>query len=127
MNLPTSHPDRWSLHPSKRAALVRRIEVGWQDNALCRKFPDTNWFPGPADSHTVAEVVTVCQHCPAQLSCLAAALAMGEEYGIWGGATETARRYGLAALARGDSVPDVLDQLAAASQPSEDTKRDEAA
>jgi WhiB family transcriptional regulator, redox-sensing transcriptional regulator len=59
----------------------------------------------------VAELVEVCQRCPAQRSCLAAALAIGEEYGIWGGTTEADRAYGLAALARGASVPDVLDQL----------------
>lgn len=119
MNLPTPSPDRRSMHPSKRAALVRCIEVGWQDQALCRRFPDTDWFPTPADSHAVAEVVEVCQRCPTRVSCLAAALAMGEEYGIWGGATEADRRNDLAALAQGAVVPDVLDQLLTAGRDSE--------
>ncbi len=91
MTLPTPRPHQRSIHASKRAALVRRIEVGWQDQALCRKFPDDDWFPAPATSQVVAELVEVCQRCPAQRSCLAAALAMGEEHGIWGGTTEADR------------------------------------
>jgi WhiB family transcriptional regulator, redox-sensing transcriptional regulator len=129
MSLPTPRPYQRPIHASKRAALVRRIEVGWQDQALCRKFPDDDWFPTPATSHVVAELVEVCRRCPAQRSCLAAALAMGEEYGIWGGATEADRAYGVAALARGASVPEVLDQLTTvpASSDEHETKDGEAA
>ena len=128
MRLPTPAPDRRSLHPSKRAALVRRIEVGWQDQALCRRSPDTDWFPAPRNSDVVTELVEVCQRCPARVSCLAAALAMGEEYGIWGGATETDRRNDLTALAQGAAVPDVLDQLLTAGRhPDPQNGREEAA
>jgi WhiB family transcriptional regulator, redox-sensing transcriptional regulator len=119
MTLPAPRPYQRSIHASKRAALVRRIEVGWQDQALCRKFPEDDWFPARATSQVVAELVEVCQRCPAQRSCLAAALAMGEEHGIWGGATEADRAYGVAALARGVSVPDILDQLMAVPGSSE--------
>jgi len=108
------------VHPSKRAALVRRIEVGWQDQALCRKFPADDWFPARSDSPIVAELVEVCLRCPAQRSCLAAALAVPAEYGIWGGTTEEDRAYGLSALARGASVPEVLDQLLTADQHATD-------
>ena len=127
MSLPTPRPDRRSIHPSKRAALVRRIDVGWQDQALCRKFPDTDWFPAAGNSDVVTELVELCQRCPARVSCLAAALAMGEEYGIWGGATETDRRNDLAALARGASVPDVLDHLTPTPRHGKATSRGEAA
>jgi WhiB family redox-sensing transcriptional regulator len=127
MSLPTPRPDQRSMHPAKRAALVRRIEVGWQDQALCRKFPDDEWFPAPATSGVVAELVEVCRRCPAQESCLAAALAMGEEHGIWGGTTEADRHYALDVLARGASVPDVLDQLTAKPRPTGLEKRGEAA
>jgi WhiB family transcriptional regulator, redox-sensing transcriptional regulator len=127
MTLPTPRPHQRSIHASKRAALVRRIEVGWQDQALCRKFPDDDWFPAPATAHVVAELIAVCQHCPAQRSCLAAALAMGEEHGIWGGTTEADRAYGVAALARGGSVPDVLDQLTAVPESTEEPEGSEAA
>lgn len=127
MTLPTPRPHQRSIHPSKRDALVRRIEVGWQDQALCRKFPDNDWFPAPATSRVVTELVEVCHRCPAQRSCLAAALAMGEEHGIWGGTTEADRASGVAALARGASVPDVLDQLTALPESSDESKGGEAA
>ncbi len=123
MRIPTPAPDRRSMHPSKRAALVRGIEVGWQDQALCRKFPVDDWFPALATSDVVADLIEVCRRCPVQRSCLAAALAMGEEYGIWGGATEVDRAYGLAALARGVSVPDLLDQLQTTQLRSDDQER----
>jgi len=115
------------MHPSKRAALVRRIEVGWQNQALCRKFPDDDWFPAPSNSDAVTDLLQVCQHCPAKRSCLAAALAMGEEYGIWGGTTEADRHYAIGALARGGSVPNLLDQLLTPPAPADDTDRGEAA
>jgi WhiB family transcriptional regulator, redox-sensing transcriptional regulator len=127
MTLPTPRPYQRSMHASKRAALVRRIEVGWQDQALCRKFPDDDWFPAPATSHVVADLVEVCQQCPAQTSCLAAALAMGEEHGIWGGTTEADRADGVAALARGASVPDVLDQLTTVPEFADEPEGGEAA
>jgi WhiB family transcriptional regulator, redox-sensing transcriptional regulator len=126
MSLPTPRPQQRSMHPSKRAALVRRIDVGWQNQALCRKFPHDDWFPAPATSEVVAELVDVCRQCPAQRSCLAAALAMGEEYGIWGGATEAERHHALDSLARGGAVPDVLDQLLT-SKPAGESDRGEAA
>ena len=78
MTLPTPRPHQRSMHPSKRAALVRRIDVSWQNQALCRKFPADDWFPAPSDSNVVCELIDVCQRCPAQRSCLAAALAFPE-------------------------------------------------
>ncbi len=100
---------RW-VHPAKRAALVRRIDVGWQDQALCRKFPADDWFPAPANSEVAAEVVGVCQRCPVRVSCLAAALVVPEEHGSWGAATETDRQGLLDALSRAATVPEVLDR-----------------
>jgi WhiB family transcriptional regulator, redox-sensing transcriptional regulator len=127
MNLPTPRPEQRSVHPSKRAALVRRIEVGWQDRALCRKFPADDWFPAPFDSAALAQAVEVCLRCPVRISCLAAALAMGEQHGVWGGATEADRCVDLATLARGASVPDVLDELLVSGQPTDEQERGEAA
>jgi WhiB family redox-sensing transcriptional regulator len=128
MSLPTPRPYQRSMHPSKREALVRRIEVGWQDQALCRKFPDDDWVPAPATSQVVAELVEVCHRCPAQRSCLAAALAMGEEHGIWGGATEADRHQALCDLSRGAHVPEVLDRLLTRGyQHTDDSNRGEAA
>jgi WhiB family transcriptional regulator, redox-sensing transcriptional regulator len=100
---------RW-VHPAKRAALVRRIDVSWQDQALCRKFPADDWFPALANSDAVAEVLEVCWRCPVRVSCLAAALVVPEEHGIWGAATEVDRQELLDALSRGATVPEVLDR-----------------
>ncbi len=111
------------MHPVKRAALVRRIDVGWQDRALCAKFPADDWFPAPADSEAVAEVVEVCTSCPVRVSCLAAALVTGEEHGIWGGATEAGRWQARADLSARGSVPHVIDQLL---HPSPEAKGDAA-
>ncbi len=120
----TIHDNQARLHPVKRAGLVRRIDVNWQDRALCAKFPGDDWFPLPSDSEAAAQVVEICSRCPVRTSCLAAALVVGEEHGIWGGTTETDRAYGLAALARGASVPDVLDQLQTTTQqPSDHRER----
>jgi WhiB family transcriptional regulator, redox-sensing transcriptional regulator len=127
MSLPTPRPHQRSMHPAKREALVRRIDVGWQDQALCRKFPDDDWFPAPATAQVVAELVEVCQRCSAQTSCLAAALAMGEEHGIWGGTTEADRHHAVSALGHGASVPQVLDRLLTGDQAGDDGKRGEAA
>jgi len=120
-------PDQPSIPPTKRAGLVRRMEVGWQDQALCRKFPADNWFPAPESSDLVGDLMQVCRRCPARVSCLAAALAMGEEHGIWGGTTEVDREHGLNALVDGYSVPDVLDQLLTTTTPAAESDRGEAA
>jgi WhiB family transcriptional regulator, redox-sensing transcriptional regulator len=111
------------MHPWKRAALVRRVDVGWQNQALCAKSPGDDWFPAPADSEAAAEVIEVCERCPVRIACLAAALVVPEEHGIWGGTTEADRAYGLAALARGTAVPDVLDQLTTSKQRSGEQER----
>jgi WhiB family transcriptional regulator, redox-sensing transcriptional regulator len=102
----TAPSPRW-VHPAKRAALVRRIDVGWQDQALCRKFPDGDWFPAPANSDAVAEVIEVCRRCAVRVSCLAA-LVVPEEHGIWGAATEADRQRLMDALSRGATVPELL-------------------
>jgi hypothetical protein len=127
MNLPAPQPEQRAMHPAKRAALVRRIEAAWQNQALCRKFPADDWFPSPADSDAVAEVVEVCSRCPARISCLAAALAMGEEHGIWGGSTEADRQWAWTALKRRASVPTVLDQLLTIQRSDDEGERGEAA
>lgn len=107
------------MHPFKRAALVRRIAVDWQDRAACLDYPPDDWFPAPADSEAVTAAVQVCASCPVQRSCLAAALVTGETHGIWGGATETDRIHALYALASGASVPTVLTETPAFTRPPE--------
>lgn len=47
---------------------------------------------------------------PGRVSCLAAALVVPEEHGIWGAATEADRQQLVDALSRGAAVPEVLDR-----------------
>jgi hypothetical protein len=62
-------------------------------SSLACRAPDVDpdwWFPG--DSVTAARAKRVCAACPLRLPCLAVALARNEQFGVWGGLTETERR-----------------------------------
>lgn len=72
----------------------------WTLRAACRpEFghdPDL-FFPvaaegTPLGDAQVAAAVAVCRTCPVRRQCLAHALDVGEEFGIWGGLTESDRR-----------------------------------
>ena len=105
------------LHPSKAAALARRIQPGWQNRAACAGQEDPDlYFPAPrAPREQLAPMLTVCAGCPVRRSCLAGGL-LGCEYGIWGGTTEAERDEALGRLRHGARVDEVLDQtLSAAS------------
>ena len=67
------------------------------DGAACRAAdPELFFAPDderPADRETrVAWAVTVCHGCPVQVACYAAAVANGEQHGIWGGVDFTRTR-----------------------------------
>jgi len=61
-------------------------QVGWVDQALCRKFNDPEiWFPDEAgDTAAGQEAKEICMQCPVRTACLEWALA-NNEWGIWGG------------------------------------------
>ncbi|WP_030024961.1 WhiB family transcriptional regulator, partial [Streptomyces monomycini] len=46
---------------------------------------------GPAKAQ-IADAKAVCRRCPVLAVCQEWALAVGEEYGVWGGLSETERR-----------------------------------
>lgn len=54
----------------------------WQ-SALCLQVDPDLWFPEPGDRSDA--IKRICQRCPVQAPCLAAALAQPETHGIWGG------------------------------------------
>lgn len=59
----------------------------------CRTTPASdvpNLFP--TESSGVAKARRFCARCPIQDACLAYAIEHGEEYGIWGGVSETKRK-----------------------------------
>ena len=77
---------------------VTPMDRSWQPIALCRGNHSHLFFP-PNTSERKDErerreqrAKSICQVCPVQSSCLEYALESTEQYGIWGGFTETERR-----------------------------------
>lgn len=66
-----------------------RPASSWQRYAACRGMPTPLFYP-PADTQA-GEALAVCARCPVRAACEQHALAAGEEYGIWGGRTESER------------------------------------
>lgn len=64
---------------------------GWRDEAACIGFTADEYYPGRG-AKGVAELQERCRTCPVQGACLGAALAFGEQFGIWGGTTGLGRR-----------------------------------
>lgn len=62
----------------------------WQADALCREYPDLEFFPTRGESIEPAKAV--CRRCAVSEECLAYALERNEKFGMWGGTTERERR-----------------------------------
>lgn len=60
------------------------------DQALCAQIGGDWWFPRKGGSPRVAR--KVCAQCPVREACLAYALEIDAEWGVWGGKTEIERR-----------------------------------
>jgi WhiB family transcriptional regulator, redox-sensing transcriptional regulator len=58
---------------------------GWQEHALCAQVDPELWFPEVGELPHAAQ--RICQQCPVQAECLAAAFAGHEQHGVWGGLT----------------------------------------
>jgi WhiB family redox-sensing transcriptional regulator len=64
--------------------------TNWLRNAACRDEDPELFFP---DSDVADVAVRICRtRCSVRLECLTRALDNGEQYGVWGGLTETQRR-----------------------------------
>ena len=62
----------------------------WHRDALCREYPEANWFP--SGYHPNAPAKRICAHCLVQSDCLGWALDQGSKLpGIWGGTTKHER------------------------------------
>lgn len=73
------------------------VAMGWADEGACRGRGDNLMYPaarpGTAQHRRDAEPARkVCQGCPVRAQCLEYALAVGEDFGIWGGLDEDERR-----------------------------------
>lgn len=62
----------------------------WQDFANCQG-ANTNMF-FPKRGFARREIKIICQSCVVRQDCLDHAIANNEEFGIWGGLSETERR-----------------------------------
>jgi WhiB family redox-sensing transcriptional regulator len=77
------------------AAGVARDLAPWQESAACRDADTELFFPVGSSGKAVTEIrqaKALCTRCQVQPSCLAYALATGQEFGIWGGYDENERR-----------------------------------
>jgi hypothetical protein len=92
-----------------RAELTAHVLPGWQAMGACRSVADDTWFPEPTDTAVKTTALDRCSFCPVRRSCLASALASGEEYGVWGGTTELQRDVLVRDLVDGSVVVDALD------------------
>lgn len=77
----------------------------WRADALCREYPDLQWF-GQSDRSSKA-AKAVCGRCLVRKECLSYALADPGIDGVWGGLTTRER----AQLRK--TAPDSLDRLTA--------------
>ena len=68
------------------AALGFRREP-WQADALCREYPDVDWFATNTD-----EPKAICARCLVRQECLDHAIDHDERHGVWGGTDEGERR-----------------------------------
>ncbi len=62
----------------------------WMTGGVCAQVDPELWFPEKGGS--TREAKALCARCPVRPECLAYALAHDERFGVWGGASERARR-----------------------------------
>lgn len=76
-----------------------RTEVwDWQMNARCRNTGTELFFAHDGEDRgerirREQQAKAVCATCPVQRECHTHAITVGEPYGVWGGTTETDRRW----------------------------------
>jgi WhiB family redox-sensing transcriptional regulator len=66
------------------------VDSTWMAAGKCRDFPPAMFFP--SDGLGVEMARRVCADCPVRDVCLEYALDHHIEHGVWGGASERARR-----------------------------------
>ena len=66
-------------------AALLRYRPAWQADALCREYPEVNFFPQRGEDLGPAK--QVCARCTVADECREFARANGERDGVWGGET----------------------------------------
>ncbi len=64
----------------------------WRARAACRGLGPSLFYPEDLEGDDVRRAKELCSRCAVVADCLATAVAAGERYGIWGGATPRERR-----------------------------------
>ena len=85
-----------SARTAARIPPIAELKLGWQERGLCQSGDATVFFA--PDSERIRErekretaAKRVCDDCPVRRQCLEHALALPEQFGIWGGLTEVER------------------------------------
>lgn len=76
----------WEQHVD----LLRFRKSFWSQRAACSTMPTERLFPHSEAKQKVA-ASEICTGCPVQIECLNFALVTREDFGVWGGTTETQR------------------------------------
>jgi WhiB family redox-sensing transcriptional regulator len=86
-----------SARTAARIPPIGELKLGWQERAACQAAEATAFFA--PDSERIRErekrearAKRVCGECPVRQACLEHALAVPEQFGIWGGLTELERQ-----------------------------------
>jgi WhiB family redox-sensing transcriptional regulator len=66
------------------------LDTTWMAQGKCREEPPETFFPTNGVGVEIAK--RVCANCPVRELCLEYALFHNIEHGVWGGASERARR-----------------------------------
>ena len=64
----------------------------WRDDAACRGFDISVFFPDEGDSKAIAHAKEICRTCPVMDDCAAYAVEHNQTEGIWGATTRQERR-----------------------------------
>ncbi len=78
------------MNAVSKSRLLSGLNVGaWVEEAACRDMPSRAFFPESGENRLAQEAKKVCARCPVEDRCREAG--MVEQYGVWGGLTETDR------------------------------------
>lgn len=68
------------------------MTISWRDDAACLTASPEIFFPDPSDVDTAVKAKQVCDRCTVADQCLEYAIRTRQQFGIWGGVAESARR-----------------------------------
>ncbi|QQG96191.1 WhiB family transcriptional regulator [Mycobacteroides chelonae] len=64
----------------------------WQDDAACKGYPTSWWFPETGASRECHRAKAICASCPVQIQCREDALNHHDQHGLFGGMSLKDRR-----------------------------------